>query len=324
MDNQTYKYSAFFKMYGEENLQVSFNIVENDLSTHMVNLNEILDLLKKSGYTVDPKSAAEGEKIQEVTGWVLGKTSKDELCVHLYGPEHLQWKVITVWAEDMPKLPVSTSGIQPVIGGAPEREVAVKLKILHPFPAGTRIVMEPMRNSDGSVRLTDKGNPAMRFSRMYGTQAATTEKEQREESQSPLLVDDEDFYQKTVAEIESYPDIAKLISPTSNAGKIVKWCRKTQKDDKDVAIPQSASELISILDDHVQSPGAGDAILSVLSGIDVIELNDELSDTLVKKLTDWLDPGVTGKAPNPNYNQNYVKAIKEIFAIVEKVGQETA
>lgn len=324
MDNQTYKYSAFFKMYGDENLQVSFNIVENDLSQHLLNLQDLLGLLKSQGYTVEAKEHIANEEIQEVTGWVLAKTKKDELCVHLYGPEHLQWKVITVWQEDLEKLPIKISPkLQPIIGSAPEREVAVRMKLLQPLPVGTKVVLEPVINFDGTLRLNDKGKVVKKFSRMAGQPKVASVVPAPKIQTTLLEPQDENFYADgTNQEIDSYPQIAGLFPVGTTTRKFIDWCRKQQEAGKVVAKQEDFMELSTTLDSLVENPGAGDAILSVLSGLESIDLSDKIGKSLVTSLLKWTVKADEHGVVNPAYEERYVEAIKEIYAKVEALWEQ--
>lgn len=332
MDNQSYRYSAFFKMYGDENLQVSFNLVENDPQQHLHNLNEFLGMLRSQGYSVEPREHVGGEEVHEVTGWVLGKTKKDELCAHLYGPEHLQWKIITVWQEDLEKLKVKIApNLQPIIGSAPEREVAVRMKIFQPFPVGTRVILEPVVNFDGTIRTNEKGNVVKKFSRMYGqpkttalaTPADAAPVAKAAVSQGQLLETpvDEDFYPAPVSEIDSYAQIMNLLKVGSNSRRFVEWCRKTQESSKEVASVEQLTLLSSTIDEIVGvagMPGAGDAVLSVLSGLDPIDLTERTSKALVTALLKWLVQTDANNNVNPAFEQRYAIAIQEIFKLIEK------
>lgn len=134
-------------------------------------VNAALDV----GFRVSEPSLNADEKREGVTGWVLGKTSKGEPCVYLYGDPHLQFRIVTVWPEDIEKLPFRPAG-DPWLGSAPKREDAIREGRFNKFEGA--IVLR----KDGE---TEDGNPRWRFVRWEGYEPPKTGKAQADEPVRP-------------------------------------------------------------------------------------------------------------------------------------------
>lgn len=87
------------------------------------------------GFMVEQLGADPNERVEQISGWVLGETSEGEPCVHLYGDPRLKYRLVTVWIEDMGKLPMflgksrdeilkMAKGMKAYPASAPEREIA--------------------------------------------------------------------------------------------------------------------------------------------------------------------------------------------------------
>ena len=298
MDNQLTPYSAFFKLYDPKlsNLQVAFNVTckpEDDVAEFLNKYKDLLDGLIALGMLTEPAGLEEGERIQEVDGWVLGETANNgQPCVHLYHGR-LEWKVATVYQEKIDRLPIDVTGVKPWDGAAPTREQAEKKKVLR--PCSFKVVMVD------SGKTSDKGNRIWRFDRIYGT-AKTTE-----DGAKPGAIG---------AEIDSYPEVLSKL--TGQAKLLAEWGRKVQS--KKSKLGQTAdilTILIEVMDETIQVPGSGEILLSTISGLDPIDLNDSLSGDLVEKLMQWLPSHVeddTGNpVENPAYVEKYAKALMEMW-----------
>lgn len=301
MDNQLTPYSAYFKLYDPklDNLQVAFNVTckpEDDVAEFLNKYKDLVEGLTALGMTTEPAGLDEGEKIQEVDGWVLGETAaKGESCVHLYNGR-LEWKVATVYVEKIPLLPIDTSIAKPWDGAAPTREQAEKKKVLH--PCHFKIVMAD------TGKTSDKGNKIFRFDRIYGVAKATEAAPNEGESQ-----------------IDSYPDlIAKL---TGNTKKLADWGRQVQGKKSKVSFDaDDLATLITVLDDTISVPGSGEILLSIISGLDPIDLSDTISGDLVAGLLKWIPSHIENAqletVENPDYREAYAKALMEMWLVAKK------
>lgn len=301
MDNQLTPYSAYFKLYDPklDNLQVSFNVTckpEDDVTEFLNKYKDLLDGLTALGMTTEPAGLDEGEKIQEVDGWVLGETANNsQPCVHLYNGR-LEWKVATVYVEKIPLLPIDTGIAKPWDGAAPTREQAEKKKVIH--PCHFKIVMAD------TGKTSDKGNKIFRFDRIYGVAKAVEAAPSEGDSQ-----------------IDSYPDLLAKLS--NNTRKMADWGRTVQgKKSKTTLDSEDLSTLITVMDETISVPGSGEILLSIISGLDPIDLSDTLSGDLVVYLLKWIPSHVENDqqetVENPDYKEAYAKALMEMWLIAKK------
>lgn len=286
MDNQTSPYSAFFKLYGKENLQISFNVTSNGEGEFLPTLNKLLESLYAMGYKTDPAGLEEGETIREVDSWVLGKTSNGDLCIYLY-KFPLKWRVATIYNENIAKMPFKVpAGTAPLLAGAPEREIAEKNKILHSCPT-FKIVMTPT----GAVSKTT-GKPTLKFNRMWGdTVAIVGTKETTTES------DEDQSKEDLASQIQFHHEAIQFLEEGSGIQKFVLKARELQnrKGTKVAAYPDLET-LLNKLDEMIEMTGYADVALSILSGVDTPDIPDKISGSLVKALMDNFNTKATNDA----------------------------
>lgn len=151
-------YSANFKMFRPDGLQINFTVRSNaNPQQHIAELDNYLQALTNRGYAPQLPGLEPGEEAEQVDGWVLGETSKGDACVYLY-KSPLKWKIATVYVERLGELPIDTSKAKVWPGSAPERETAVNKKYLQ--PCDFSIVMEP------TGKQSENGHDIMRFGRV--------------------------------------------------------------------------------------------------------------------------------------------------------------
>jgi hypothetical protein len=300
MDNQLTPYSAYFKLYDPklDNLQVAFNVTAKagDSVAEFVNkYKDLVEILSALGLTTEPAGLEEGEKIQEVDGWVLGETANNgQPCVHLY-LSRMEWKVATVYQEKIDQLPIEIGATKPWDGAAPTREQAEKKKVLH--PCHFKIVMVD------TGKTSDKGNKIFRYDRLYGTVKPTA---QDAPDEMP---------------IDAYPDLlAKL---TGNAKKLADWGRTVQaKKSKTALDADDLVVLIDVIDETIQTPGSGEILLSIISGLDPIDLSDGISGDLVaallKSVPSHIEDGDGATVANPAYKEAHAKALMEMWLTAKR------
>lgn len=285
-----YKYAAYFKLYGTQNLQVSFALMEDDPILYLKQLEGMLSGLFNDGYRVEPEGLEQGEVIREADSWVLGKTSKDDLCVHLY-KFPLKWKVATVYAEALAKLPFMVpAGTVPILGGPPEREIAEKNKFLHKV-LDFKVVLIPTGAVD------EKGRPKLKFDRVFGATASPEARSNGVDETESVPFDDN----------ISYTDSFNYLDNPS-AKKFITAARAQQAKSKKSVEFEQLSEMISKLDHLYGETGHAEVALCVLAGIDdVPELDNKLSAEVVKSLNTSLE-----RKPTQDmmvYLMNFVKQI---------------
>lgn len=151
-------FSATFKLYNPDGVQVMFTCRAETASEHVATLSGYMATLSEVGYAPQLPGLEPGEKIEHITGYVVGEKSNGEPCVHLYGNERLEWRIATVWKEqfDLLPFPVDVSRTWP--GSAPSRDIAANKGWLQ--SADFEIVMEP------TGKQTDNGRDAYRFARV--------------------------------------------------------------------------------------------------------------------------------------------------------------
>lgn len=276
-DAKQYPYAAYFKLYGTQNLQVSFTVMSDLPELHLKQLDEMLLMLFNEGYRVEPEGLEQGEVIREADSWVLGKTSHDEPCVYLY-KFPMKWRVATIYKESIPKLPFTIpANAQPILGSPPERDMAERQKILHTVP-DFKVVLTPTGSVD------KEGRPRLRFDRVYG---ATTGA--KGETSNVGKVDPAEQDPLPFDENISYTDALNYMDNQS-AQKFVKAARDKQAKSKKSVEFEQLSELISKLDNLYGETGYAEVALCIIAGInDVPELDNKLSAEVVKSLDMALD-----------------------------------
>lgn len=164
------KFSAYFRMYNVEGLQVNFTVRADDAASHLDELGRYLVALKRQGYRVTEPVGDARPKLLQVVGFVVG-TYEDKQrgqympCVHLYG-QYGDFKQITVYTEKLALLPVKWEDAKVYDSTAPDRETARKRGYWH--DCNFVAVLEPMLDQDGNPLTTDKGNIRYKFAGVHG------------------------------------------------------------------------------------------------------------------------------------------------------------
>lgn len=168
MAADAFKYSASFKLYDPDGLQVYFHVGGNEQEPHVADTLAYLARLKNLGLSANPPGETPGALIESIDAYVVGETSKGDACVYLYSSDHrLKFKYATVYVERFSELPFTPTG-QVWPGSAPVRDDAERKKYLVDVPEFD-IVLEPQFNNDGTPRLTEQGRPIYEFARVKTT-----------------------------------------------------------------------------------------------------------------------------------------------------------
>jgi len=163
-------FSTNFKLFAPDGTQVQFTCrAGSNYIDHLTELATYRASLADQGYSAEAPAngAEEGEKIEEVAGYVRGTTKAGQPLVWLYSAkEVLKWRLTTVYEEHLGDLPFSLEG--PVWPGAaaPEREEAASKGYLQPVPAFRVVLAE-----NGQ---TDEGKPRWKFAHCYGASASAS------------------------------------------------------------------------------------------------------------------------------------------------------
>ncbi len=157
-----FRFSAGFKMYAPEGVQVYFHIGKDEQTEHLAAVTAYMKALDGIGYTVNPVGVNEGDKVQTIAGWVLGETSNEQPCVYLYASHPgLQFRVSTIYQERIEDLPFAVNiNADRWIGAAPTREMAEKQSRFNEV-AEFDIVLIPHEH-----KKKDNGDPLMIFGRL--------------------------------------------------------------------------------------------------------------------------------------------------------------
>lgn len=156
-----YKFSAYFKLYSPDGVQVTFGVADNDGHEQLTALAGYMTDLARLGYLAQMPGLEDGEKIEECDAYVVGETSKGDGCIYVYSASHqLQYRLATVYVERFGDLPFDVKGKKWDASAAPTREEAEKKGYLVTVPA-FKIVMEQRG-------VTDDGKPQWRFNRVHG------------------------------------------------------------------------------------------------------------------------------------------------------------
>jgi hypothetical protein len=170
---------AKFNLYRPDQLRVFFEVTEDTT----VAIESAIEGLYASGYTINAGGLEAGESIEDITGWVLGETSRNEPVVWLYAAP-LQFKVASIWAELIPEMPFSIEGAKMWPGAAPTLDIATNKGFL--TPCSFQIVKKE------TGKLSDAGNPLSDYNRVYSAAVAS---ETKAASPAPLPVTDADITQ---------------------------------------------------------------------------------------------------------------------------------
>lgn len=279
MDNQTTPYSAFFKLYDaiRENLQVSFNLTADTQIDLLAKYNAAVDALFAQGMKVEPAGLGEGEKIQEVHGWVLGETTTNEPCVFLYH-ERLDFKVTTVYKEKIAGLPIDISTAPKVWdGAAPTKEIAEKKGILR--PCHFKIVLAP------TGKTSDKGNPTYRFDRVYGA-------------------------------VASKPKAHAQFDFESEMGKMIAWGNRMQEANGPKASQAETERVMELINQMYVHDRAGITVLGLLTSLPEDQVPTRTAKAITQALLKWLPEKIVNangqEEANPSFNPRYYQAVIDI------------
>jgi len=274
----SFPFVAYFKLYDthRDNLAVSFTVGQANATDLVNKTQDLIDMLSGMGYTPNPAGLDEGERIQEVDGWVLGETSTGQKCVWLY-KSPLEFKVATVYQEHLHKLPFSVEGAKVWELTAPTREAAEKKGVLN--TCQIKVIMVD------TGKKTDKGNTVYRFDRVLGYNPPE----------------------------EVKADILKSMPEGSRAKNMVLWARTKQSQDKKKARMVDVEQVIELIDQTV-ADGAGETLLRVLLGEkDLSAASHFVIDRLLNWLPQEIENSDGQTVENPNYNSEYAAAIVEIW-----------
>ncbi len=166
--------TAKFSLYSQHGIKVYFeadplSLNADDIAAAGTLTDSALATLMNCGFTITAdgnEPLPSGAKTEVVTGYVVGERSDGQPCVWLYGAEQLEFKVATVWQEDIAKLPISADLTTTWPGAAPTREIAERKQVL--ISADFEIILVP------SGKKTEKGKDIMRFERVVGYAPALT------------------------------------------------------------------------------------------------------------------------------------------------------
>lgn len=112
-----------------------------------------------------------GSKIEDIGGWVLGETRSGDPCIYLYSAKHsLQWKIATVWVEDIDRLGVNIDNAKRWMASAPDRDTAISKGFYN--EAEFSVVMAPVE----STSPAGEANKKYRFHSVYEKSAAQQHK----------------------------------------------------------------------------------------------------------------------------------------------------
>ena len=190
-------YSANFKLWHPDRVQVQFTVRSDEPGFADKVSAEIAAILSR-GYVAEEPLPQEGEKLQDVCGWVLGEyKDKDsgqfKPCVYLYA-ERLEFKIATVYPEKFEELPIVRQG-KLCEGPAPTLDLARQKGYFN--PAQFRIALVPQIDyGTGEPRRSEKGKVLYKFGRVVGASAPQPAEMQQPPSTSfesvPSNMDDVD------------------------------------------------------------------------------------------------------------------------------------
>lgn len=125
-------FSANFKLFDPEGVQVQFTVRAVSADEHLSNLTTYRSALAAQGFAPSEPTAPEG-KVEEIGAYVRGFTKAGQPLAWLYSAKEVfKYRVTTVYEEDLPALPFQVEGptSYPTGVAAPERQTAEANKAL--------------------------------------------------------------------------------------------------------------------------------------------------------------------------------------------------
>lgn len=127
--------------------------------------------------TQHPEARGKDEKVERLSGWVLGQRSGNQPCIWVYGPEHLEFKLDTVWREHFAATPffdeIENARQWPTTS-APKRNEAVSSGFLNEIEC--EVVMGPHPGG----KLKKDGKPLLVIKRWVGHDSTFTKRKEPE------------------------------------------------------------------------------------------------------------------------------------------------
>ena len=146
-------FSANFRLFDPEGVQVQFTVRAADAAAHLNNLAAYRSALAAQGFAPSEPAAAEG-KTEEIGAYVRGFTKAGQPLVWLYSTKDIfKYRVTTVYLEDLPSLPFTPEGqAYPAGVAAPERDSAAGAGFLQQVAPFKVILVENGQDENGRQR----------------------------------------------------------------------------------------------------------------------------------------------------------------------------
>lgn len=189
------KYSANFKLFNIEGLQVQFTVRADDAREHMTQLGVYLSALTGDGWRVSEPTGDLRPRTLRVAGWVRAESEDKQAggfrpCVHLYG-QHGDFKQVTVYFERLNELSLDLGAAKKWDGAAPDRASAQKRGFWN--ECEMEVILEPMLDYDGNPLRSEAGRVRYKFGgvKAAGHRGPSTE-------QQPEPTDDNPFVEEEI------------------------------------------------------------------------------------------------------------------------------
>ena len=146
---------AKFNLFRPDGLRVYFEVEEADPAAADGRIAELYAI----GYTQNAGGLENDESIEDITGWVLGETSRNEPVVWLYAAP-LQFKVASIWVELIPEMPFDIKGAKMwPSASAPKLDEATSKGFFNPYS------FQIVKKLNGKV--SESNNPLSDYARVY-------------------------------------------------------------------------------------------------------------------------------------------------------------
>lgn len=111
MEEAGFSYSkTIYEADGSSSLVTIRKSVNSSPIEFVAIVNETMAAFSSQGATSKhPEALGNGEQVEKITGWVLGQKSGGQPCIFIYGPEHLQFRIDTIWQEHFQSTPFADS-----------------------------------------------------------------------------------------------------------------------------------------------------------------------------------------------------------------------
>lgn len=206
---------AKFNLFRHDGLRVWFEVTADTASDADAHIEALL----ASGYMATEGGIENDETIENITGWVLGESSRGEDVVWLYS-DPLQFKVASIWIERIPEMPFSTNGAKKwQASAAPKADEAKNKNFMNTCS------FQIVKKLNG--KFSDSGHPLSDFDRVYDAAPSKPEQPTTSSETRPQF--------RTVGQLMT-PRVQELYAAPQHVLNALKQHPRVAKSDKELTL----------------------------------------------------------------------------------------